>query len=72
MPHSQNPGLPLTRRRNPFDGQGCYAPNSSKIPLKAWVGAAIVVFYLHRPVRQTGRSRWTELNFTNCTNRRTS
>lgn len=44
MPHSQNPGFPRTRRRNPFDGQGCYAPNSSKIPVKAWVGAALVVF----------------------------
>ncbi|MBW4789166.1 hypothetical protein JQS35_11200 [Alcaligenes faecalis subsp. faecalis] len=40
----QNPGFPRTRRRNQFDGRGCYAPNSSKIPLKAWVGAAIVVF----------------------------
>lgn len=40
----KNPGFPRTRRRNPFDGQGCYAPNSSKIPLKAWVGAALVVF----------------------------
>ncbi len=44
MPHSQNPGFPRTRRRNPFDGQGCYAPNNSKIPLKAWLGAALVVF----------------------------
>lgn len=32
MPHSQNPGFPRTRRRNPFDGQGCYAPNSSAPP----------------------------------------
>lgn len=28
----QNPGFPRTRRRNPFDGQGCYAPNSSTPP----------------------------------------
>nr|WP_321329072.1 hypothetical protein [Alcaligenes faecalis] len=40
----QNPGFPRTRRRNQFDGRGCYAPNSSKIPLKAWIGAALVVF----------------------------
>ncbi|CUI53565.1 Uncharacterised protein [Alcaligenes faecalis] len=32
MPNSQNPGFPRTRRRNPFDGQGCYAPNSSTPP----------------------------------------
>lgn len=32
MPHSQNPGFPRTRRRNRFDGQGCYAPNSSTPP----------------------------------------
>lgn len=44
MPHRQNPGFPRTRRRNQFDGRGCYAPNSSKIPVKAWVGAVLVVF----------------------------
>ncbi len=32
MPHSQNPGFPRTRRRNPYDGVGGWATNSSRPP----------------------------------------
>lgn len=32
MLRSQNPGFPRTRKPNPYDGQGCYAPNSSTPP----------------------------------------
>ena len=32
MSHSQNPGFPRTRRRNPYDGVGGWAPDSSSPP----------------------------------------
>lgn len=43
MPHSQNPGFPRTRRRNPYDGVGGWAANSSRIPRKAWLGFVLVL-----------------------------
>lgn len=32
MPHSRNPAFPRTRRKNPYDGVGGWAPNSSRPP----------------------------------------
>lgn len=38
-----NPGFPRTRRRNPYDGVGGWAPGSSRIPRKAWIGVLLVL-----------------------------
>lgn len=38
-----NLGFPRTRRPNPYDGVGGWAPNSSRIPRKAWIGVALLL-----------------------------
>lgn len=46
MPHSRNPAFPRTRRKNPYDGVGGWAPNSSRPPWGWPITLAIAIALL--------------------------
>lgn len=35
-----------TPRTSKYDGMGAYAPNSTKIPLRGWIGGVVAVIVL--------------------------